>query len=125
MRHKLCKIYTKNLGYPFIRVKTLFFFFFTFNFLSGCAGSSLIRMGFLSLQHAGPTLPCGAQVSHCSGFSCCGAQASGAWPSVVVSCRLSFCAACGIFPDQGLNPYPLHQQLDSYPLPHQGSPRLF
>ena len=93
MRHKLCKIYTKNLGYPFIRVKTLFFFF-TFYFIFGCAGSSLIRMGFLSLQHAGPTLHCGAQVSHCSGFSCCGAQALGAWPSVVVSCRLSFCVVC-------------------------------
>ena len=27
--------------------------------------------------------------------------------------------AYGIFPDQGLNPYPLHWQADSYPLRHQ------
>ena len=30
--------------------------------------------------------------------------------------------ACGIFPDQGSNPCPLHQQADSQPLRHQGSP---
>ena len=31
--------------------------------------------------------------SHCSGFSCCGAWALGAWASVVVACRLSSCGA--------------------------------
>ncbi|XP_032489869.1 diphthine methyltransferase isoform X2 [Phocoena sinus] len=31
-------------------------------------------------------------------------------------------AACGIFPDQGTNPCPLHRQADSQPLRHQGSP---
>ena len=31
--------------------------------------------------------------------------------------------ACGIFPDQGSNPRPLHWQADSQPLRHQGSPR--
>ena len=31
-------------------------------------------------------------------------------------------AACGIFPDQGSNPCPLHWQADSQPLCHQGSP---
>lgn len=30
--------------------------------------------------------------------------------------------ACRIFPDQGSNPSPLHQQVDSYPLYRQGSP---
>ena len=30
--------------------------------------------------------------------------------------------ACGIFPDQGSNPCPLHWQADSQPLRHQGSP---
>ena len=43
--------------------------------------------------------------------------------SVVVAHRLSCSAACGIFPDQGLNPCPLHWQADSQPLRHQGSPR--
>ena len=33
-------------------------------------------------------------------------------------------AACGIFPDQGLNPCPLHWQADSQPLHNQGSPSL-
>ena len=32
----------------------------------------------------GATLRCGARASHCGGFSCCGAQALGAWASVVV-----------------------------------------
>ena len=31
--------------------------------------------------------------------------------------------ACGILPDQGSNPCPLHWQADSQPLRHQGSPR--
>ena len=43
--------------------------------------------------------------------------------SVVVVHRLSSSAACGIFPDQGANPCPLHWQADSQPLHHQGSPR--
>ena len=32
-------------------------------------------------------------------------------------------AACGIFPDQGSNPCPLHWQADSQPLRHQERPR--
>ena len=42
--------------------------------------------------------------------------------SVVVAHGLSCSAACGIFPDQGTNPCPLHWQADSQPLRHQGSP---
>ena len=44
--------------------------------------------------------------------------------SVVVAHGLSCSAACGIFPDQGLNRCPLHWQADSQPLRHQGSPRF-
>ena len=36
--------------------------------------------------------------------------------------RASCSMACGIFPDQGSNPCPLHWQADSQPLRHQGSP---
>ena len=43
--------------------------------------------------------------------------------SVVVAYGPSCSAACGIFPDQGSNPCPLHWQADSQPLRHQGSPR--
>ena len=42
--------------------------------------------------------------------------------SVVVVHGPSCSAACGIFPDQGANPCPLHWQADSQPLRHQGSP---
>ena len=38
---------------------------------------------------------------------------------------LSCSTACGIFPDQGSNPCPLHWQADSQPLHHQGSPYFF
>ena len=41
--------------------------------------------------------------------------------SVIVAHRPSCSAACGIFPDQGSNPCPLHWQADSQPLRHQGS----
>ena len=44
--------------------------------------------------------------------------------SVVVAHGLSCSTACGIFPDQGSNPCPLHWQADSQPLHHQGSPNL-
>ena len=42
--------------------------------------------------------------------------------SAVVAHGPSCSAACGIFPDQGSNPCPLHWQADSQPLRHQGSP---
>ena len=99
----------------------------------GCIGSSLLCTGFLYLQRAGATLPCGEQASHCGGFSCCGARALGTRASVVVARGLSSCGsraleradlvvvvhrfscsvACGIFPHQGLNPFSLHWQADS------------
>ena len=54
------------------------------------------------------------QASHCSGFSSCGARALGVRAPVVVAHGLSCAAACGIFPDQGLNPCPLHWQVDGF-----------
>ena len=50
----------------------------------------------------------------------CGLQRAS---SVVVAHGLSYPKACGIFPDLGSNPCPLHWQADSLPLEHQGSPR--
>ena len=44
--------------------------------------------------------------------------------SVIVAHGPSCSAACGIFPDQGSNPCPLHWQADSQPLRHQGSPDI-
>ena len=42
--------------------------------------------------------------------------------SVVVTHGPSRSAACGILPDQGSSPCPLHWQADSQPPRHQGSP---
>ena len=42
--------------------------------------------------------------------------------SVIAAHGPSCSAACGIFPEQGSNPCPLHWQADSQPLRHQGSP---
>ena len=43
--------------------------------------------------------------------------------SVIVTHGPSRSAACGILPDQGSNPCPLHRQVDPQPLRHQGSPQ--
>ena len=40
---------------------------------------------------------------------------------MVVAHRLSCSMACGVFLGQGANPCPLHWQVDSLPLSHQGS----
>ena len=102
-----------------------FILFYFILFIFGCIGSSLLRAGFLYLRRVGATLPCGAQPSHCGGFSCCETWALGARASVVVarglqspgsvvvSHGLSCSTACGIFPNQGSNPCPLHRQEDS------------
>ena len=57
----------------------LFFLFFWLHWVFIAAlGLSLVAV-------SGATLRCGAQASHCSGFSCCGARALGVWASVVVA----------------------------------------
>ena len=45
--------------------------------------------------------------------------------SAIVAHGPSHSVACGILPDQGSNPCPLHWQADSQPLRHQGSPPSF
>ena len=66
-------------------------------------------------------LGCGVQASHCSGFSR-ETQAPGRRASVAVAPGVSYSAACGTSPEQGLNLGPLPWQADSYQLCHQGSP---
>ena len=87
---------------------------------------------FVSVRGLSPVAASGGHSSsHCTGLSLSrplplrstGSRRAG---SVVVAHGLSCSAACGIFPDQGSNPCPLHRQADSQPLRHQGSPcRLF
>ena len=81
-------------------------------FIFGCVGSSLLCAGFLWLQQAGATLCCGARTlgSWGSVVVARGLQSAG---SVVVAHGLSCSAACGIFPDPGSNPCPLHLLADS------------
>ena len=69
----------------------------------------------------------GLSLSRCAGLSL-------SWPlllwstgsrragSVIVAHGPGCSVACGIFPDQGSNPCPLHWQADSQLLRHQGSP---
>ena len=45
--------------------------------------------------------------------------------SVVVAHGPSCSVACGIFPDQGSNPCPLHWQADCQPVRHPGSPWMW
>ena len=80
------------------------YFWLHWVFIAVCRLSLVVAMGLLS--------GCGAWASHCSGISCCGAQALGHNP-VVVGRGLSCSVACGIFLDQGVNPRPLHWQAES------------
>ena len=88
------KMYCRSTGCPY-RIIPLDLipctFKFTYLFIFGCVGSSLLCAGFLQLQRAGATLPSSAGASHCGSFSCCGAQALGARASVVVAHGLSRC----------------------------------
>ena len=99
---------------------TKFFFFFIF----GCVGSSFLCEGFLQLQQAGTALHRGARASHYRSLSFLQSTSSKRAGSVVVAHGPSCSTACGIFPDQGSNPCPLHWQADSQPLRHQGSPQV-
>ena len=65
-----------------------------------------------------------ARASHCRRPLLLRSTGSRRAGSVVVAHGPSCSAACGIFPDQGANPCPLHWQADSQPLRHQGSPTL-
>ena len=98
----------------------IYFFFFL---IYGCVGSSFLWEGFLQLWQAGATLHRGARASHHHGLSLwsTGSRRAG---SAVVAHGPSCSAACGIFPEQGSNPCPLHWQADSQPLRHQGSPAI-
>ena len=73
-------------------LQNLFFFFFIHLFIYLWLHWVFIAAYGLSLVVAsGASLRCSAWVSHCSGFSCCGARALGAWASVVVAHGLSSC----------------------------------
>ena len=113
------------LRFSFFVISFFFFlgkdYLFIYLFIFGCVGSSF-RAG-LSLVAASR----GHSSSRCTGLSLSpplllrgtGSRRTG---SVAVAHGPSCSAACGIFPDQGSNPCPLHWQADSQPLRHQGRP---
>ena len=78
------------------------------------------------------TLLCSSGAFHCGGFSFVEHGLWGSWASivearvgsVVVAHRLSCSVACGIFPDQGLNLYPLHCKVDFCTIGPPGKPPL-
>ena len=83
---------------------------------------------FVSVRGLSPVAASGGHSSsRCTGLSpsrplllrSTGSRRAG---SVIVAHGPSRSAACGILPDQGSNPCPLHRQADSQPLRHQGSP---
>ena len=100
---------------------TVFFFFFNFIYLWLCWVFVSVRGLSLVVASGGHSSPRCADLSlsrplllRSTGSRCAG--------SVIVAHGPSCSVACGIFPDQGSNPCPLHWQADSQPLCHQGSP---
>ena len=105
----------------FLKEFLYFYYFYLFIYLWLCwvfvsvRGLSLVAAsgGHSSLRCAGLS-PSRPLLWRSTGSRCAG--------SVVVAHGPSCSTACGIFPDQGSNPCPLHWQADSQPLHHQGSP---
>ena len=103
---------------------SFFFFFFKFNLLIYFwVFWVFVSVRGLSLVAASR----GHSSSRCVGLSLSRpvflrSTASRRASSVVVAHGPSCSVACGTFPDQGLNPCPLHWHADSEPLRHQGSP---
>ena len=105
--------------------ETPFFFFliYLFIYLRLCWVFVSVRGLSLVVTSGGHSSSrCVRRTSHYHGLSLrsTGSRRAG---SVIVAHEPSCSAACGIFPDQGSNPCPLHWQADSEPLRHQGSPR--
>ena len=110
----------------FFKLNSFFFLIITYLFIY-----FWLCWVFVSAQGLSPVAASGGHSSsRCTGLSL-------SWPlllrstgskhagSVVVAHGPSCSAACGIFPDQGSDPCPLHRQADSQPLRHQGSPQTF
>ena len=89
----------------------LFFYIYLF----GCARSQL--------WHSGSFIVACELLSSCGAWVSLQLRHAG---SLVVALGLSSCGAqAQQFPDQGPNPSPLNQKVNSQPLDHQGSPCLF
>ena len=106
------------------------FYYWFFKILFICLFIYLWLCGiFVSVRGLSPVAASGGRCSsRCAGLSLSRplllrSTGSRRASSVIVAHGPSRSAACGIFPDQGSNPRPLHWQADSQPLRHQGSPQ--
>ena len=129
-------IYREKVAYRKCRAWWIFFFLFfglkwTFLlFIYLFIIYLWLRWVFVSVRGLSPVAASGGHSSsRCAGLSLSRplllrSTGSRRASSVVVAHGPSCSAACGIFPDQGSNPCPLHWQADSQPLRHQGSPWL-
>ena len=111
--------------------KKFLIFFLSFNFYLCIYLFIYLFMVVLGLRFCARAFSsCGNSSSWCAGLSSSrplllrstGSRHAG---SAIVAHGPSCSMACGIFTDQGSNPYPLHWQADSQPLCHQGSPSTF
>ena len=92
-----------NFFYPYYFLPSTFFFFppaTLFNFLSSMLSSQIFRLysfffwlRWVLAAVCRLSFSCGAQASHCGGFSYCRAWALGVWASVVVAHGLSSCGS--------------------------------
>ena len=111
------------------------YFFYFFLFFKECSLLIYLFLAALGLRFCARDFSsCGERGGHsssrCAGLPLSrppllrstGSRRAG---SAVVAHGPSCSAACGILPDQGSNPCPLHRQADSQPLHHQGSPQQF
>ena len=126
IRHLYIFMYELSASFPvFLLELNLFFiyllFFYFFFYFWLCWVFISVRGLFSSCGKLGHSS------SWCAGLSLLwplllrstGSRRAG---SAVVAHGPSWSTACGILPDQGSNPCPLHWQADSQPLRHQGSP---
>ena len=113
----------------FLNFKTLFIYLFIYLFLAVLGLRFARGLSPAAASGGHPSSRCGDRSSsRCAGLSLLrplpsrgtGSRRAG---SAIVAHGPSRSAACGILPDQGPNPCPLHQQADPQPLRHQGSPR--
>ena len=123
-----CKSYTFSKTIRYLRnYVVLFIFIFIYSFIYLFIHLWLCWV-FVSVQGLSLVVASGGHSSsQCMGLSLSrplllwstGSRRAG---SAIVAHRPSRSTACGILPDQGSNPCPLHWQADSQPLRHQGSP---
>ena len=95
------------------------FYLFIYLFIFGCVGASFLCEGFVATGGHSSSQCADLSLSRPLLLRSTGSRHAG---SVIVAHGPSCSAACGILPDQGLNPCPLHWQADSQPLHNQGSP---